>query len=279
MIIKDYFICYKNDIEHSYVTDAEIKRKSLPLLESILVETKLMKKDEEWCRDAKKVRALLRPRILRYFDEREILIQLVNELFGYFRDTWLPKPKKSKTKKSTQGKSFLRVDDLYDGSEIKYKLLKQLQGGEDAGIKLEREKIAESFGMSRNAMDKHLQDLQNGTQIFGSKVKVNLRYKKNTYDSTIHPVFMALNLSEAYFLTTALPLLAKDSVYQDVAEIIAADVYRQLTPYAKSIIDPHMKQLNVHYPPVNGAYRVEGKNGILFFEKSGKGAGSNMGMN
>src|SRR5699024_9995148 len=61
------------------------------------------------------------------------------------------------------------------------------------------EEIAAHFGVSRETVHNDLQLLQSGEYYFlDYEMKIELDQRQNTYDSTIHPIFLPLNLSEVH---------------------------------------------------------------------------------
>ena len=165
-------------------------------------------------------------------------------------------------------------DRIYDDSEIFVYLLKRLQAGENTDLTIVRADLADELGISPQSLDKYLLRLKSskGLDILGSKVKIDeLRHGKNTYDHTIHPVFLALNLTEVYFLTVKLPSLVKKD-QKETALGIVGDVYRQLSDYAKAKMD-HFFSKESRKEQLKGiqvrGYRNEKKD-ILYYEKSGE---------
>lgn len=139
---------------------------------------------------------------------------------------------------------FCQIDKIFSPIDTKVRLLKRLQGGSEPvrADQHHRAELAEEFGISLNALNDYLDELRDGTSILGSRVKIDLRRGQNNYDSTIHPVFLALNLSEVHFLTVILKGLTKDSRLQKTAGELIADIYRQLSPYAWRKIDANAER-------------------------------------
>lgn len=203
-------------------------------------------------------------------DERPLRVAAINDFFeeqdgnGIWSD---------KDKNGSPNCSYIcQSSFIYDPIEIEILLLKMLQGGDKPqDYSRSREEIAVKLGMSRNSLDKYLNELRNGINLLGSDVKINeLTYGSNCYDSTIHPIFLALNLSEVYVLT----ILLKKAL-GDLSSNIVADIYRQLSPYARERIDERAQENNITLldKPLEQyecGYRAENKNLPIFFLKSGK---------
>lgn len=128
---------------------------------------------------------------------------------------------------------YCQVDKLYDSTEMKVKLLKFLQGKGEGKSRLD---IAEHFNISQNALSTRIQemDLPNN-QILGVNVRIKLDRGTNLYDSTCHPLFLALNLTEVYSMFLGL-MRAERLVPDDTITNIIKDIVSQLTDYAKGVL-------------------------------------------
>ncbi len=122
-----------------------------------------------------------------------------------------------------------------------------------------REQIAQHFGISERALSDDLSELQNGSYSFlGYNMKINLIRGDNTYDSTIHPVFLPLNLSEVYALTIGLKLTGKGTAFEDVFNYVSNCIYDQLSTYGQKRIYEKAKATDVHFSDHHKkAYRYE----------------------
>lgn len=81
--------------------------------------------------------------------------------------------------------------------------------------------------------------LEKGWTILGNKIKIYCDdgpAGRISYNSTVHPLLLALNLTEVYTLTVGLKEMAKGTVYQDVAGYLADAVYSQLSDYGEKIL-------------------------------------------
>jgi len=232
-----------NEYLEKYISEKEICPETLRHLSELLKREALGKNNIEWVQShLDETNKMISSFIRSYFDERENVITSINCYMNYLKKFGL----------DYASDRFCQVDKIYRGDEMKIKLLKYLQ--QPRG---NREEIAEHFNMSSNAINAHLSELQNGCDILGSNVKIDPSRGTNEYDSTIHPVFLALNLSEIFTLTVALKNCTKKSVFADTANDIADDVYRQLTDYGKGIIDKRAKEAGVRFEDSKGGYRQE----------------------
>ncbi len=111
-----------------------------------------------------------------------------------------------------------------------------------------REQIAHDFGISERTLADDLKNLLDGFLFLENTMKISvLERKKNTYHSLIHPIFLALNTSEIYALTVGLKILCQDTVFQDTLNTIADKIYKQLSEYAKNMVDQHKHIKNVRF--------------------------------
>ena len=157
------------------------------------------------------------------FDDRNSVMEAFNE----FMATEFPH----------SGFTAITWDKVHSSDEIKIELLKLTQTGNPEGNHQSRDELAAALFMSPEALKPHLKKLQQGMNLLGSHVKIELAHSDNVYDSTIHPIFLALNLTEVNFLVNCLRLQFRGSEFEKIADDIAADVYRQLSDYGKRVTD------------------------------------------
>ncbi|MBR3117625.1 MAG: hypothetical protein IKF29_00145 [Oceanobacillus sp.] len=200
------------------------------------------------------------------FEKQLECVKAFNEFFGSGGDFW---------RDNNNSEKFCQAQELFSPIETNIRLLKYLQGGEFPSEEMNhrREEIADDFSVSKNTIDDYMRKLQyEGVNILGSNVKIEeIRRGINNYDSTIHPVFLALNLSEVYMLT----VLLKQKCGSDVNELVA-DIYRQLSPYAKDKIDSFAERDGVDlfdgntYEDYDKGYRSEEKTDVRTLLKTGE---------
>ena len=171
-------------------------------------------------------------------------------------------------------RKLCRLERVFDNTEMDILLLKELQGGSDTlRYNQSQEDRAARFGMSTTAMQKRIYNLENGKEILGHYVKINIDGRGRTaYDNTIHPVFLAMNLKEAYFLTVELRKAFKGTHFEKLAMDISADVYGQLSEYGKNSLRTHIEDEGMDFedPGLESLInlREEGRDAIYFL-KSG----------
>ncbi|MDP3443649.1 MAG: hypothetical protein Q8T08_12390, partial [Ignavibacteria bacterium] len=167
------------------------------------------------------------------FETREQFISVMNIFIDYIIDSDFLETQKTIKKGRGKSKYKCQVDKIYDSVEMKVKLLKFLQGTKDGKRRTE---IANHFNISLNSIDKRLTELQSReNHILGTKVQIELERSTNSYNSTVHPIFLTLNLSELYMLLGILKRQEKSIAGNEVRKIIT-DIVSQLIDYAKGIL-------------------------------------------
>ena len=159
------------------------------------------------------------------FNDRPPMREAINFFFDGFAEEW------------RGGQPMCMLDKCWDATERTIFMLKYLQGGEVPAPDARRSQadIAEYLGMSENAVGAALASLERKLNLLGSNIEIERSGSRgNNYDNTVHPVFLALNLTEAFFLTEVLrrvfdSLTGENKRWQDTAADIAYDVRRQLS--------------------------------------------------
>ena len=166
-----------------------------------------------------------------------------------------------------------RLERVFDRTELDVLLLKELQGGSDDSLYNQSQADrGVQFGMSTNAVQARIHSLEDGKEILGHYVKIGIAGRARTaYDNTIHPVFLALNLKEAYFLTVELRKAYAGTPYEELVTSLANDIYSQLSDYAKRKLQPHLESANLEYHPIEPGALIEPRMetyDAIFFLKS-----------
>jgi hypothetical protein len=126
-------------------------------------------------------------------------------------------------------------------------LLKTLNSG------MTKSELQKHYSISKKPLEKDIDELVMGTRILGQKVKIrDLKRERKaiTYQSSLHPVFLPLNLTEAYHLTVGLKLLSmgKESMLSRTLDEMANKVYCQLSEYARDKMDRKAAEAGVTFP-------------------------------
>jgi len=154
--------------------------------------------------------------------------------------------------------------------ERRIEILKLLQGRE-----MRTSEIAEYFGVEERTIRSDIQALRDGMDILGVKIKIESKHQgsqKHYYKSTVHPIMLALNLSELYALLKLLEnamLQSRGEVYRHIFE----QVYSQITDYAEGLIADKLKN---KYEKTEVSNRLEEEAirhkdiMLVYWEKSGR---------
>lgn len=153
--------------------------------------------------------------------------------------------------------TYLPTINFTEKYERMIKILKYLHEGSKT-----QEEIAEHFDISTTSVKDDLRELQNGDySFFDYKMQIDLNRKTNTYDSTIHPIFLPLNLSEVYALTVGLKLIGKGTAFNDIFDYISESIYNQLSEYGQKRIFDKAKEFSINFcNAINKEYRYEPDN-------------------
>lgn len=117
--------------------------------------------------------------------------------------------------------------------ERRLKIIKLLHGKE-----MRTGELAEYFDVDERTIRTDVDALREGMDVLGTKVKIESRHagsQKHYFISTVHPIVLALNLSELF----ALLKLFENASMKDGGEIyknIFQGIYSQMTDYAESRI-------------------------------------------
>ena len=105
--------------------------------------------------------------------------------------------------------------------------------------------IAEYFNVDDRTIRSDLEALRDGADFFGVKVKIESKHQgnhKHYYISTVHPVFLALNLSETLALLNLLEEASDARFSGEVYNSLFIKIYSQLTDYARRCIQDRLKK-------------------------------------
>lgn len=103
-----------------------------------------------------------------------------------------------------------------------------------------RDEIAGHFIISKQTLIEDINNLKYGCHILGQKVKIeDLERCTNLCRSTVHPIYLPLNLMEIFVLTTELKRLSvrSKSPYSEIMGYLAEAIYDQLSEYGKRCVN------------------------------------------
>lgn len=158
-----------------------------------------------------------------------------------------------------------------DKTERKFEMLKLLQGKE-----MRTGELAEYFDVDDRTIREDIKELREGTDFFGSKIKIESKHagnQKHYYKSTVHPIILGLNLSELFMLLKLLEEKSKGNggeVYRNIFK----NIYSQITNYSEERIAPKLEGEYSKTEIINileeEAFRVHKGYQLAFWNKSGK---------
>lgn len=92
--------------------------------------------------------------------------------------------------------------------------------------------------VSARTLRDDLNMLVNGWDILGTRINIKRLDEggKITYNSSVHPLLLPLNLTEVYALGVGFPKALHGSVYREIADYLAEAVKSQLSGYALDIL-------------------------------------------
>ncbi|MGJ4851848.1 hypothetical protein ACH6CV_16540 [Bacillota bacterium Meth-B3] len=117
------------------------------------------------------------------------------------------------------------------------------------GKKMRTAEIAECFkpGCDQSyirTIQRDLEDLRDGINVLGTTIRIEETTESHSlksYQSTVHPIFLALNLTELTALLKLLEERVDDPVYGGIFE----SIYNQLTDYAEERVIPLLGRRHV----------------------------------
>lgn len=106
------------------------------------------------------------------------------------------------------------------------------------GKKMRTGELADYFGVDERTIRTDIDSLRMGMEVLGVKIKIESKHEgsqKHYYISTVHPIMLALNLSELFALLKLLENASSKNggeVYKNIFQ----GIYSQMTDYAESRI-------------------------------------------
>lgn len=95
------------------------------------------------------------------------------------------------------------------------------------------EKLKQLLWVSKRTIQSDLEDLRQGKGLFPLKLEVKTKNNKVQYSCSVHPIYMAFNLTAlAELMMGVKQVLTSDVLYRKPFEMIEQQIWAQLTPYA-----------------------------------------------
>ena len=163
---------------------------------------------------------------------------------------------------------------LSDKRFYDYPLERQIEIAKYLHIPRSNEDIEKEFDISEETRKKDLQALRNGIEFMGATIKIEEERKgrKKFYRSTMHPVFLPLNLTEVYALTSYLPRqLDCTSANKGVIDNLARRIKSQLSDYAYDKLFPGERHAESSNDYINDEeYANRRTNTLMYLSKTGE---------
>lgn len=163
---------------------------------------------------------------------------------------------------------------LYDKRFYDYPFERQLEIAKNLHEPHTPSKIEERFDIDERTRRKDLTALEDGIEVLGSTIRVekNREHGKDYYKSTVHPIFLPLNLTEVYALTVYLDRAIDDGDPNKVIiQNLTNRVKSQLTDYAYKKLFPNTQPVKANNDYLNDEELARQRDGILMYlMKSGR---------
>ena len=134
--------------------------------------------------------------------------------------------------------------------------------------------IREHFYIDERTVRSDLQQLEEGIEVLGSTIKIEKEKKGRliSYKTTVHPVFLPLNLTEAYAMTVYLDkVIDKRDPNAKIIRNISQRIKMQLSDYAWNALFPEIKRFSGNNNYLSDKELAESREGIIgYLMKSGE---------
>lgn len=174
-----------------------------------------------------------------------------------------------------EDKKKIEIDsELYDLHFYDDPVERQLEIAKFLTEPRKAEEIEKKFGINSETRKTDLRALRNGIEVLGSVVKLQEERigRAVYYKSTVHPIFLPLNLTEVYALVEYLPgQLSPEDPNSKVIKDITKRIKAQLSDYAWEKIYPDKQKKRSDNYYISDQALAESREGIrLYLMKSGK---------
>ncbi len=134
--------------------------------------------------------------------------------------------------------------------------------------------ISEHFNIDSRTVRADIKQLEDGIEVLGSTIRIEKEKsgRKISYKTTVHPVFLPLNLTEVYAMTVYLDKVIKDQdPNSQIIHNIANRIKAQLSDYAWDKLFPDTKRYYGNNDYMNDQKLAESRYGIMcYLMKSGR---------
>lgn len=127
--------------------------------------------------------------------------------------------------------------------------------------------IREHFSIDERTLRADLRQLEEGLSILGSTVKIESSKagRRRYYRSTLHPIFLPLNLTEVYALTIQLGRLSRHGANAAFFQRLAERIASQLTDYAFHSLYPGKERTPAENRYLDDEASARSAEGVLMY--------------
>lgn len=137
--------------------------------------------------------------------------------------------------------------------------------------------IAYNYGIDDRTIRSDIDALRKGMDFLGVTIKIESKHQgsqQHYYKSTLHPIFLALNLGQLLALLKLLEEASKEPLLGDTYQHIFDTIYSQITDYAEDRIkdklnERHIKKRSARSLLEEDAIRESDDAKILYYIKKG----------
>ena len=162
-----------------------------------------------------------------------------------------------------------------------YELKDSFIGGEEANLimlvsshegKSQEELAYNVLGCSKNAVGDRRALMRDGIRIGGMCIQADFGYR-GSFESSVHPASLPLNLSEVYVLLDALKSYEvareRHDPHRELCERVSGMVHAQLSEYARKILDPRLEHAGYRFRDEEPIFCGDGSQSAqwIMFEK------------
>lgn len=134
--------------------------------------------------------------------------------------------------------------------------------------------IRDEFHIDERTVRADLQQLEDGIEVLGSTIRIEREKngRKIYYKTTVHPVFLPLNLTEAYAMTVYLDkIIGKEDPNAQIIRDISNRIKLQLSDYAYDRLFPGIDRYQGNNDYLNDEELAQSREGIIcYLMKSGR---------
>lgn len=134
--------------------------------------------------------------------------------------------------------------------------------------------ISERFNIDSRTVRADIKQLEDGIEVLGSIIRIEKEKKGRqiSYKTTVHPIFLPLNLTEVYAMTVYLDkVIDKHDPNAQIIRDISRRIKSQLSDYAWDKLFPDEKMYRGNTDYVNDRALAQSRDGIMcYLMKSGR---------